>query len=182
MKWKQHDLRAFMGSLLILFTGIIVAGPLCAQTKPELVAIIRRDFLAINTDKALFKKTLSGEEFMENATDGGGELAGYYKNRSLVKIVEWIGLSYGNRTREFYFKNNKLFFVYEKFQSFVTDDSTGEMDHGNVNTTFEGRYYFNQDKLIGQKITGKRTFADESIGIAKELQEAAKENSKVLNK
>ncbi len=151
-----------------------------AQTKLELTATIRKDFQEINNDRSLAKKTLDGEEFLENIPDGGAELTGYYKNNEIVKAVEWIGLSYGNRTREFYFKNEKLFFVYEKFQSFIIDDSTREMDHSNVKTTFEGRYYFNKDKLIEKKITGKRIFEDESANLVKELLESAKENSSLL--
>lgn len=165
---------------MIYFLTIMFTLPLSAQAKSGLIATIKKDFRAINTDKTLTKKTLSNEEFMENITDGGGELTGFYKKENLVKIIEWVGLSYGNRTREFYFKDNRLFFVYEKFQSFVINDSTGEMDHAKVKTTFEGRYYFSNTKVIEQKITGKRTFEDESAGTAKELLESATENTRRL--
>src|SRR5258706_4258188 len=151
-----------------------------AQTKAELINTIRKDFQAINTDTSLKTKTLEDDEFLENTTDGGAELTGYYKRDSIVKIFEWIGLSYGNRTREFYFRKGWLFFVYEKFQSFVINDTTGEMDHSNVKTTFEGRYYFNNDKLIEQKTSGKRTFEDESAGLIKELLAKAKKDLKLL--
>jgi len=113
---------------------------------------------------------------------GGGELTGYYKKDSVVKIVEWIGLSYGNRTREFYFKENKLFFVYEKFESFVHNDKTNELDLTKVKTTFEGRYYFNNKKLIDQKNSGKRTFEENESGMEEELQTSAEENINLLNK
>src|SRR5258706_8459542 len=86
---------------LVIFNLFLHAG---AQSKAVMIAAIRKDFQAINADKTLSKKTLSDEEFLENQPDGGGELTGYYKNDTIVKITEWIGLSYGNRTREFYFK------------------------------------------------------------------------------
>src|SRR5258705_6652554 len=141
---------------LVAVTSVIQSA---SQSKATIMAEIRKDFQAINADRTLSKKTLSDEEFMENASDGGGELAGYYKKGNLVKIVEWLGLSYGNRTREFYFKNNSVFFVYEKFESFaIKDSAAAEMDHSKVKITFEGRYYFNHDKLIDQKITGKTSF------------------------
>ena len=167
-------------SILLCLTITAFAATSHAQTKSELLAAIRKDFQSINSNKTLTKKTLNNEEFMENMTDGGGELTAYYKKDSIVKIFEWIGLSYGNRTREFYFKSNKLFFVYEKFESFLIIDTSQEMDYSKTKKTFEGRYYFNKDKLIEQKITGKRTFEDESPGIIKELQESAKENRKLL--
>src|SRR5262245_30234971 len=78
-----------------------------AQSKTEIIQTIRKDFQAINNDKTLTKKTLDCEEITENVPDGGCELTGYYKKDSLLKITEWVGLSYGNRAREFYFKNNK---------------------------------------------------------------------------
>ncbi|MFI5129407.1 MAG: hypothetical protein ACHQFX_05425 [Chitinophagales bacterium] len=167
----------------ICFLGTIVVPPSEAQSKTLLITAIRKDFQAINADKTLSKKTLTDEEFMENATDGGGELTGYYKKDSLVKIIEWIGLSFGNRTREFYLKNAKLFFVYEKFESFVVKDSTvAEIDHSKVTTTFEGRYYFNKDKLIEQKNSGKQSFEETPAAVMVELLNAAKENIRLLNK
>jgi hypothetical protein len=167
-------------SILICFLITFFFHKSHAQTQSELIAAIRKNFRSINADRALTKKMLSNEEFLENMPDGGGELTGYFKKDSIVKIVEWIGLSYGNRTREFYFKNNKPFFVYEKLESFIIIDSTREMDYSKTKKTFEGRYYFNKDILIEQKTTGKRTFEDESAGIVKELLESAKENIKLL--
>lgn len=102
---------------------------------------------------------MDAEEFMDHVTDGGGELTGYYKKDTLVKIVEWIGASFGNRTREFYFKGRKLFFAFEKFESFVEKDN-GELDLSKTSTTYEARYYFNSGKLIDKKITGKAGIAD----------------------
>jgi hypothetical protein len=155
-------------------------GVLHGQNKAELIKVIWKDFQAINNHTTLKKKILQNEEFLENIPDGGGELTGYYKNDSIVKIVEWIGLSYGNRTREFYFRKTQLFFVYEKFESFARNDTTGEADLSKIKTSFEGRYYFHNNKLTEQKTSGKRTFQDELPGIVKELQTAAKENRKLL--
>jgi hypothetical protein len=165
---------------ILFFLIILFSGNSNGQTEAELIKVIRKDFRAINNDTTLKKKTLQNEEFLDNMTDGGGELTGYYKNNGLVKIVEWIGLSYGNMTREFYFSKSQLFFVYEKFESFARDDTTGEADLSTTKKTFEGRYYFNNNKLIQHKTSGKRTVDDGSPGIVKELQHAAKENIKLL--
>ena len=179
----MNSRRILVRLSLICFLATIVVHPSVAQSKTLLITGIRKDFQAINADKSLSKRTLSDEEVMENATDGGGQLTGYYKKDSLVKIIEWIGLSYGSRTREFYFKNAKLFFVYEKFESFVVKDSAvAEIDRSKVTTTFEGRYYFNKDKLIEQKISGKRTFEEAPAAVITELLDAAKENTRLLNK
>jgi len=175
--------RILIRLMLICFLAAILVPRSVAQFKTLLITQIRKDFQAINADKFLSKRTLSDEEFMENATDGGAGLTGYYKKDSLVKIIEWIGLSFGNRTREFYLKNAKLFFVYEKFESFVVKDSAvAEIDRSKVTTTFECRYYFNKDKLIEQTSSGKRTFEEAPAAVIADLLDAAKENIRLLNK
>ena len=74
-----------------------------------------------------------------------------------------------------------MFFVYEKFESFARNDTTGETDFSkSPMITFEGRYYFNNNKLIEQKISGKRTLTDEASDIIKELQDTAASNIKLL--
>ena len=167
-------------SIFIFF--LILGSTANSQVKSDLIKTIRKDFQAINADTTLKKVELDEEEFLENTYDGGAEMIGFYKENDLVKIYEWVGLSYGNSTREFYFKHDKLFFVYEKFQSFVVDNKTNEIDHGKVRTTFEGRYYFSDKKLIDQKLSGQRTFEDKNHDMVKELLSEAKDNFELLNR
>jgi hypothetical protein len=174
-------MSAFRKLILICFFTSALFPVLFGQSKAELIKAIRKDFQVINHDSSLKKKTLENEEFLKNRPDGGGELTGYYKNESIVKMIEWIGLSYGNRTREFYFRKGQLFFVYEKFESFARNDTTAETDFSkSPMMTFEGRYYFSNNKLIEQKTSGKRALADEASDIIKELQETAASNIKLL--
>jgi hypothetical protein len=169
-------------TLSILFGLVIIHSTANSQVKSDLIKTIRKDFQTINADTTLRRVELDEDEFLENTPDGGGELVGFYKENNLEKIYEWIGLSYGNRTREFYFNHNKLFFVYEKFESFVVNNKTNELDHGKVMTTFEGRYYFNNKKLIEQKISGQRTFEEKNLDLIKELLSEAKDNFELLNR
>ena len=148
-----------------------------SQVKTDLLKKIQ----AINSDTKLKKVTLDNDEFLENVPDGGCQLIGYYKKDSLIKMTEWIGLSYGNRIREFYFKNNKLFFLYEKFESFIRNNNTNEPDLTKTKITFEGRYYFNSLKLIDQKVSGRRRFQEKNLDIAIDLLEEAKEDYRILN-
>ena len=89
----------FLSSVFILFFL-----PSYSQTKEEIIKSIRKNFRQINSDRTLKKISLEDEEFLENMTDGGRELSGYFRKDSIVKVFEWVGLSYGNRTREYYFK------------------------------------------------------------------------------
>lgn len=150
------------------------------QKKETSIKDIRQEFQKINTDKNLETTKIDAEEFLENATDGGGELTGFKRNDTVVKIIEWIGISYGNRIREFYFRNQKLIFVYEKFDAFVPDEETGELNKSKTKSVFEGRYYFNNKKLIEQKLTGKKPMDDDEKNIGEELLASAKENLKIL--
>ncbi len=111
------------------------------------VAEIRAEFNTINEDHGLKKLVLENEEFMENVTDGGGTLTCWYKKDMIVKIVEWIGLSYGNTSREFYFKGGKLIFIYCKVCNFVQKDND-DLDYAKTMTAFEGRYYIKDNKII----------------------------------
>jgi len=151
-----------------------------SQSKQDLIKNIRLEFRKINGDKNLKMNELEAEEFLENNPDGGAELKGYIRKDSIVKITEWIGLSYGNHTREFYFKNQRLIFVYEKFDSFLIDDKSQSLDHSKTKKAFEGRYYFNNDKLIEEKLSGKKPLDGEKT-TPSELLNDAKEYVKILS-
>ena len=161
-------------SLLIL--RLVVHG----QTHQDIITTARKQFHEINADTSLKKITLDGEEFLDHVPDGGGELTGFLKGDSIVKIPEWIGLSYGNRIRAYYYKHDKLFFIFEKFESFI--EKNGELDYGRVKTSFEARYYFNNEKLIEQKISGKKPLEDNSTDMSTELQQGAKDKFELMLK
>ena len=167
----------FIFPFLIIMVSFLTCN---CQSKQELIKAIREEFQKINSDKKLKLQVLDGEEFLDNVPDAGAELKGYSRNDSIIKIVEWGGLSYGNRTREFYFKNQKLIFVYETFDAFVFDEKSEEMDHSKTKKVFEGRYYFNNDKMIEEKLSGKKPIDEKSS--PSELLAAAKEDVKILSK
>jgi hypothetical protein len=95
------------------------------------------------------------EEFLGHATDNGGSLKGYYKGDTLKKIVEWIGLSNRVEQNEYYFNKGKLVFVYATDGRCKADNKTGEIDCSKFDKVFEGRYYFDRDKLIDTILSDK---------------------------
>jgi hypothetical protein len=153
-----------------------------AQTREEQVKLIRKKYEFINRDTTLRKIVLENEEFLEDMTDGGGKLTGYYKNKEIKKIYEWIGLSNGISIKEFYFDNGQLIFVYEKFESFVIDDKTNEIDHSKTKTIFEGRYYFNDKKLFNKSTRGDKSLAAQDESTETGLLESANQNLVILSK
>ena len=150
---------------------------IAAQSKNSLVNEKRKTYDQINASSSLKKITLENEDFLETMTDGGGELVGYYNKDVLVKIKEWVGLSQGNRTRFYYFKDNQLFLVVEKFNAFVQKGDG--LDKSKTKTTFEGSYYFHKNKLIDQEVKGKRNF-DDVADIGTAMPREAQENVRIL--
>jgi hypothetical protein len=161
----------------LLIAMVSVFTSVSAQSKNSLVNEKRKTFDEINASPSLRKITLENEDFLENMTDGGGELVGYYNKDELVKMKEWIGLSTGNRTRMYYFKNNQLFLVVEKFNAFVTKEN--RLDKTKTKTSFEGSYYFHKNKLINQEVKGKRNF-DDAADIEKMMPADAQDNVRIL--
>ena len=168
--------------IFFLLLGTLFLTVSFAQTRDEQIKLIRKKFEAINKDTTLRRVTLENEEFLVNIPDGGGELTGFYKNKEIKKIYEWIGLSNGISIKEFYFDNGQLIFVYEKFDLFAFDDKTNEIDHSKTKTIFEGRYYFNKKKLFNKSTKGDKSLAARDESTEKILVERANENLETLNK
>ena len=165
--------------LLVTFTFVLSCFP---QSKSDIIKGIKVEFKKINADKSLRKVTLENEEFLEHMTDGGGELTGYFMKGQIQKVSQWVSFSHGNETTEFYFKNGQLIFVYEKFDSFIFNPQKELLDRTKTETTFEGRYYFNNNKLLDYGTTGHNRFEDDTIDPEKTLMKEAGEKVKQLTK
>jgi hypothetical protein len=150
------------------------------QSNSAQVKSIKREFETINSDTTLKKVVLENEEFLgENIGDGGGKLVGFFKNHTVKKIYQWLGLSNGIEIKEYYFKDGKLIFIYEVFKSFEYDQIRNQMDYKKISTTFEGRYYFKNSKLIYEIVKG-RNRRDGLLNPVEVLIEEAFNNLKLL--
>ena len=153
-----------MKTKFFLLTFLILTTLLFGQTA-EIIAAVRKKVEAINTEKSYQIKKLDNDYFVNvknEATDGGQELSGYYKNGKLKKIVYSVGLSYGMKTSEYFFSSDKLIFVFEKQDQFaaIKDKSnqvTG-LDHTKLEPVYTARFYFENSKLFSIKQTGKEIF------------------------
>ena len=106
------------------------------KTEKEIISEIRENFGAINYNIASYKKIKK-----DLIDQGGGELAGYFKNKELKKMVATYNGKMGKEVSEYYFWINELFFVY-------TYDKPISMDNSKVDNKNENRYYFYDNKLI----------------------------------
>jgi hypothetical protein len=163
--------------LVFFFFGFSLAA---AQEKQVMVKNIRQECYAINREKAMKKIVLNNEDFLDHMPDGGGKLTGFYKNGELKKIVCWIGLSFGTESTEYYFKSNKLIFVYDQFNSFLLDEKTQNLRYDATERTFEGRYYFDHHKLIDKVTKGQKMGEINDDHNGQNLQKMAKDFQRLL--
>ncbi len=145
------------------------------QSTEELISNIRTEFKRINTEAKLRTIELNNEEFLEQMTDGGGQLTGYLEDNQLVKFKEWVGLSIGNVESEYYFKKGELFFIYQQENRFANkeDGEVGDIDYSRQEVIFEGRYYLNQGQLIKELEKGDRFFSRD-FEVSRTLKHAKK--------
>jgi len=148
--------KLFIGYILVILSTVICQ----AQSKDAIIKDIKSSFQLINQDQTLKVIKLENEEFLQNVTDGGGILIGYFKNNDLCKIKLWIGLSYGVREFEYYLKNDLVSFIYEKENDFKYNSNTGTIEDNKPILAFEGRYYLNKEKVIEVTTKGNKRFEE----------------------
>lgn len=154
---------------LLIFLMINASGNVYSQDTKALIENIKEEIESIHLDTALKSVTLQNEEFLQNMTDGGGELTGFYKGKQIYRIYRSIGISYGVGLSEFYYRKNKLIFIREKFNSYVYDSLSQNFDYTKLNTTYSGKFYFSNGNLIDSIVTGNRFFSDNAAGFEKIL-------------
>lgn len=151
MKWIKWPVSFF---IFLSFLSICYSQP--NDTKIE---NIRQLFIDINNDKSFHIVKLENDEFLEEMPDGGGSLTGYFKGDTIYKMALWIGLSFGIRQYEYYFKNEQPFFIYETEDDFLIN-SSGEMDQTKLKRGFEGRYYLDGRRVLEIKNHGEKRFEE----------------------
>lgn len=129
--------------LLLVSVAVMVCSPL-AHAQMDSTYIVAVDHLVheIDAGKDYELRTLENEEFLQQMTDGGGELNGFLKDGQLVKVEAWVGVSSCVYFTAYYFDRGQLVFVQEQGLEFAYVDSTGSFDPAVQNVTMEGRYYF----------------------------------------
>ncbi len=135
------------------------------QDKENTIKDIKQKIQSINQDTNYQIVTVDNEAFLDTGFikqpgKGYGQLTGYFKNNKIYKILEIIGvkLLHDIATTEYYFSDGKLIFIYEyeKYGPDISIDSTGTVDHKKTGFDFEGRYYFNNDKVINTLTSGQQ--------------------------
>ena len=123
---------------------------------PSPIDRIRQAVHKINTDTGYTVKTLDQGKFLadEVSPDNGAELAGYFKNSRLVKMVERIGLSSCTDVTEFYVLDGELIFTYTAGSVFPYIDSLQRFDFTKPDKTMECRFYFDKGRMFRSILKG----------------------------
>ena len=89
----------------------------------------------------------------EEVDDGAiGEVSYYYKGNILKKIVSHLYFETGNEYREYYIKNNRVYFVYQKL---TATEHVIWTDNPKVFGIYETRYYFDSNGKIVRYVDEK---------------------------
>jgi len=143
-----------------------------AQDNNEIVRNIDKKILSINRETRFQIATLKNDAFLDTAfikqpDKGYGQLTGYFKNDTIYKIREFIGISqlHDMAITEYYFSDSKLIFVKEteEYGTEILSDSLGSVDHKKDKADFEGQYYFADDKIISTNKKGKQQILPNEI-------------------
>ncbi len=150
-----------MKKLILLITIITISGNIFSQNTKEAINEIRQQYKWINSQKDFKSVSLNNLDFLEHPSDNGATLTGFYKNNTLYKIIETIGISYAVYVNEYYLKNNELIFVYaiEKQYKQKVDKNgkvTGELDYTSTDLKYEHRLYYKNGKQIRELKTGTK--------------------------
>jgi len=151
-------------TILIIFISLI-GTYVFGQDKDVSVKDIEQKIRSIDQDTTYTIVTLENMAFLDTGfinqpAKGYGQLTGYFKNGTICKIREHIGLKLlsDSATTDYYFSGGKLIFVRESeiYNPDVFIDNEGTVDQRKPGPDFEGIYYFNNDKIIFSSANGKQ--------------------------
>ena len=141
----MRKIMNFLLFMLCLFSFNIVMNG--ATKVNSVVQEIRNEKDRTDKEKLVVRK--------EEVDDGPvGEVSYYYKGNVLKKIVSHLYFETGNEYREYYIKNNRVYFIYEKMthtEHIIKVIPTGESvwtDNPKVLGIYETRYYFDSNGKI----------------------------------
>ena len=133
----------FLLFMLCLFSFNIVMNG--ATKVNSVVQEIRNEKDRTDKEKLVVRK--------EEVDDGAiGEVSYYYKGNVLKKIVSHLYFETGNEYKEYYIKNNRVYFIYSKLTS---TEHVIWTDNPKVLGIYETRYYFDSNGKIVRYVDEK---------------------------
>jgi len=177
---KNYNLK---GDFMKIFRKIVITAVLIslssfsASNIENRVAQIRKDFMSTNATK---NYAIREADDSDRSTEGG--IVKYYSQNGIVKkiVVEHYGESWNGLT-EYYIKNGKVYFIFDKTEKYnvpyyVNADwykrdnmKVGEVFDSRKSKISEKRYYFDENmKLI--RYVGENKKIVENVQKLKEIE------------
>ena len=149
----------FLLFMLCLFSFNIVMNG--ATKVNSVVQEIRNEKDRTDKEKLVVRK--------EEVDDGPvGEVSYYYKGNVLKKIVSHLYFETGNEYREYYIKNNRVYFIYSKLTS---TEHVIWTDNPKVLGIYETRYYFDSNGKIVRYVDEKGNIHENDSQMREEDEE-----------
>lgn len=157
-----------MKKVIFILFSLLVTMNVFAKSKTDLVAEIR-------TEKSLTDSYKDWDITRKNIYDlslEGGELVLFKKNNILKKVIYRLFGETWRSASEYYFKDNKLYFAYNKTERYtlVTKGNNVFWDYNNV-TTLENRYYFDKNERLFRFINEKGKIIENKKGLQDAMSE-----------
>ena len=149
----------FLLFMLCLFSFNIVMNG--AAKLNSVVQEIRNEKDRTDKEKLVVRK--------EEVDDGPvGEVSYYYKGNVLKKIVSHLYFETGNEYREYYIKNNRVYFIYQKL---TATEHVIWTDNPKVLGIYETRYYFDSNGKIVRYVDEKGNIHENDSQMREEDEE-----------
>lgn len=175
----------------IVISAILISCIIFGESNIEnKIAQIRKDYTSTNAVKNYVVKEI---EDSEKSTDGG-VIKYYFQNGTIKKIITEYYSESWNSLIEYYIKNGKVYFIYDRTQKYnvpyyinanwykENNLKVGEVFNSKKSKITEKRYYFDENEKLIQYIIGNKRI-DENIQKLKEIEKnVLSEYFKIKNK
>ncbi|MCB0705173.1 MAG: hypothetical protein KDC34_07675 [Saprospiraceae bacterium] len=104
--------------------------------------------------------SLLNEEFMQQMTDGGGQLTAYLYDGEVHKIETLIYLSNGRITRMYYYRDDMLVLVREKEEHYLYDADTNQFNYAQTEVAHAGEFTIYEGNIIMAESFGVSELGD----------------------
>jgi len=135
---------------------VLIIGSCYGQSNSK-IEKIRKIYHTVNDSTSYFSKR--SKDFYGKSSEGG-EIELFSLNQNIKKAIIYYYGEMGKRTKEYYFKDNSLCFVFDVYFNYDRPISQGNIS---IKSKEENRYYIWNGDIIKYIDPKGRTFLDEQI-------------------
>jgi hypothetical protein len=119
----------------------------------------------IEADKTLIVRKFDINEIYEQTTDGGGEFIIYIQNDKIVKVEQYVGLSFGIISTIIYVNKNRPIAIIEREENFVWNENKSSFDYSKLKEVYHEKIYVSNYEAIWVNREGNRNMSDPSCSV-----------------